>query len=137
MGEAIMKLSKECIDIYSRADALNDGKLIDVSEMAKEAGFKYPTAVTAAVWRKVITPNKIEKYKLGQSENGRLWDVLWMLFNAIRSGGIQGDRGQFGVIINRACENGAMKNETVYLKSICSPGDDARPVVTIMMLNED
>src|SRR3990172_13277670 len=34
---------------YSRADAINDGVLVDVSTLAKEAGIKYPVAVTARV----------------------------------------------------------------------------------------
>jgi hypothetical protein len=35
---------------YTRADALRDGVLIDVSEVAREAGFKWPVALTAADW---------------------------------------------------------------------------------------
>ena len=34
---------------YSRAHALRNGVLIDVSAAAKEAGFKYPVALTVAV----------------------------------------------------------------------------------------
>lgn len=38
------------IHSYSRAQAIEDGVLVDVSSMAKEAGFIWPVAVTAAVW---------------------------------------------------------------------------------------
>ena len=34
---------------YTRADAIRDGMLIDVTETAREAGFKIPVAITAAV----------------------------------------------------------------------------------------
>ena len=40
---------------YSRADAIRDGVLIDVSAVAREAGFKYPVALTAAAWAKCVT----------------------------------------------------------------------------------
>ena len=35
---------------YSRAQAIEDGVLIDVTSMAGEAGFKWPVALTHAVW---------------------------------------------------------------------------------------
>jgi len=37
----------DLIHRYTRADALRDGVLIDVTATAKEAGFKYPVALTA------------------------------------------------------------------------------------------
>ena len=40
----------ELISTYTRAQAIDDGVLIDVSDVAREAGLKYPTAVTQAVW---------------------------------------------------------------------------------------
>jgi hypothetical protein len=33
---------------YSRADAIRDGVLIDVSHAAREAGFQYPVTLTRA-----------------------------------------------------------------------------------------
>jgi hypothetical protein len=38
----------EIISRDSRADAIRDGVLIDVSATAREAGFEYPVALTAA-----------------------------------------------------------------------------------------
>jgi hypothetical protein len=38
------------VSSYSRAEATQDGFLVDVSELAKEQGIKYPTAVTRRVW---------------------------------------------------------------------------------------
>jgi len=69
---------------------------------------------------------------MGQSEAGRLWDVLWMLFVAIkRSPGGQ-DMLHYQLIVS----NG-VKQETVKPKSICGPGDEGEPVLTIMMPRED
>ena len=71
----------ELIHRYTRADALRDGVLIDVSATAREAGFKYPVALTAAAWVKcVAVPSGV----LCQDEAGRLWDVLTMLRCAVR-----------------------------------------------------
>src|SRR5262249_58419319 len=70
---------------YSRADALRDGVLIDVTETAREAGFKHPVALTAAAWAKCVA---VPPGVVCQDEAGRLWDVLFMLHCAIgRSAG--------------------------------------------------
>ena len=42
------KLFGEVIYTYTRAQAIEDGVLIDATEMAKETGFKWPVALTAA-----------------------------------------------------------------------------------------
>lgn len=39
---------------YSRTQAIEDGVLIDVSTAAREAGIKYPCAVTRAVWHTLV-----------------------------------------------------------------------------------
>ena len=58
----------DLIHRYSRADAIRDGVLIDVTEAAREAGFKLPVALTAAAWGKcVAVPPGVEC----QDEAGR------------------------------------------------------------------
>src|SRR5205807_3262267 len=44
----------ELIHCSSRADALADGTLVDVSEVAREAGIRYPVALTRAVWEACV-----------------------------------------------------------------------------------
>ncbi len=113
---------------YTRAQASEDGVLVDVTEMAKEAGFKYPVALTAAVWGDyVCVPEGVEC----QDEEGRLWDILKMLSFAIRKDDA-GSEVSFSLNVNNS---GAP--EPVYLKSVCGPGDDAEPVITIMAPHED
>ena len=71
------------ISAYSRTQAIEDGVLVDVSEMAREVGISVPTAVTAAVWAGFVkVPDGVE----GQDEKGRLWDILNMLYSALRRG---------------------------------------------------
>ena len=38
------------LSAYTRAQAIEDGILVDVSETAREAGFRIPVAVTRTVW---------------------------------------------------------------------------------------
>ena len=38
------------ISAYTRAQAIDDGILVDVSDTAREAGFNIPVAVTRTVW---------------------------------------------------------------------------------------
>lgn len=46
----------DLIHSYTRAQAIDDGVLLDVSNIAKEAGVKYPTALTHVVWSKSRCP---------------------------------------------------------------------------------
>jgi hypothetical protein len=113
----------------TREDLLRDGLLIDVSAPAAEAGFKYPVAIGRAVWDAyVAVPPGVRS----QDESGRLWDILWMLAVAIRRGG-GGDSIRFTVYVR----NDNRRPRPVSLKALCGPGDDAEPVITILMPDED
>ena len=52
--------------------------LVDVSETAKEAGIKFPVALSQRVYSEYVTPDP-RSVPFGQSIAGRLWDVVWML----------------------------------------------------------
>lgn len=72
---------------YSRRQAIADGVLHDVSVVAQEAGFRYPVALTAAAWADCVAW-QARGDGSGQSEAGRLWDVLTMARLAVkRTGG--------------------------------------------------
>ncbi|WP_325176197.1 DUF6573 family protein, partial [Xanthomonas hortorum] len=45
-----MFTASDIIHSHTRANLLEDGDLVDVSALAREAGFKVPVAVTRAVW---------------------------------------------------------------------------------------
>lgn len=66
----------EIIYSYTRAQAIADGVLIDVTPQAQEAGFKIPVAVTAALFHEYIAPPKGTEKSEGQSIEGRLHDSL-------------------------------------------------------------
>lgn len=118
------------ISRYTRAQAVEDGFLVDVSEMAREAGIKYPVALTRAVWDEYVTPDPRSK-KYGQSEAGRLWDTLWMFSIAAR-------RSKGSVFLYRVIYILKEKQRrTIALKAHCGPGDEGEPVITIMKPDED
>ena len=115
---------------YTRAQALADGVLVDVSQMASEAGFRYPTAITADLDAR-LTPNDREQ-SLGQSYDGRLWDVLFLASFAARKLG-RADRGSFEVSLFEAEANPSHRTHrrTLSLWMVVGPGDQGEPVITI------
>ena len=50
MSDTMGDLFGEVISSYSRAQAIEDGALVDVSEMAREAGIKAPICLTQGAW---------------------------------------------------------------------------------------
>lgn len=45
-----MFTSSNLIHSYTRTQAIEDGDLIDVTEIGREAGFRVPVALTRSVW---------------------------------------------------------------------------------------
>ena len=133
---------------YTRAQAIADGVLVDLSQTreVKEAGFRYPLAMTCAAYEACISaggewvaeeegPGEILQLPCGQSSEGRLWDVLTMMRHAIRSAHlINSERVSFSVLVD---VNGDGKHRTVRLWSLVGPGDTRAPVITIMLEGED
>lgn len=114
---------------YTRAQAIEDGVLVDVSTLAAEAGIRYPTAVTRGLWeRHIAVPPRLKGL---QDETGRLWDVLWIFRLAARRGGSE---IVFTVLFAEKRNMPPVKRQ---IKSVCGPGDDAEPVITLMLPDED
>ncbi len=114
---------------YTRAQAIDDGILIDVSELAKEAGFRYPVAMTRTAWSQCV---EVHADDVGQDEIGRLWDVLNVLRHEIRRGG-DGHLIAFDVLVAKC----GRPPRPVSLKSHCGPGDSGEALITIMLPDED
>src|SRR4051812_40695629 len=121
--------SADLIHSYTRAQAIADGTLVDVSSTASEAGIRYPVAVTAAVWARCV---KVPEGVVCQDEAGRLWDVLWLLSLACRK--VDGPELSFGVHVRN--DNRGRMPPLVRLKAVCGPGDAAEPVITVMLPEE-
>ena len=115
---------------YTRADALRDGVLIDVSATAREAGIRWPVALTRAAWERCVA---VPPGVACQDEAGRLWDVCWMLALAARR--CRGAEVRFGVHVRN--DNRDRTPPLVRLKALCGPGDHGEPVLTMMLPDED
>jgi hypothetical protein len=121
----------ECIYSYTRKQAIDDGVLIDVSNLASEVGIRFPVAVTSALYSGHITPSE-DLEQCGQSVSGRLWDVLIMLrFLAANS-----NEATLRFDVFFLMEPGS-EPEPVKIKAMCHPGDNREPVITIMYPEED
>ena len=124
----------ETICVYSRADAIEDGVLIDVTKIAKEAGFKVPVAVTSSVWMDCIVWTD-EDTKTYQDQEGRLWDVIYMANYAARK---DRDSQMIKVELYRVPRQGKeVESLPVELKMVISGGDNGEPVITISQPEED
>lgn len=135
--KTITEVFGEVIHSYTRAQAIADGVLVDISETAREAGFRWPVAVTAAAWADCVEWSEEDsRRQVHQDESGRLWDVLWMAFVAIR-GNATGE-SQLAYQLYRVPRDGeTVEARLTTLKLVAGPGDAGEPVVTIMLPQED
>jgi hypothetical protein len=120
---------------YSRAQAIADGVLIDVSTIAREAGFTVPVAMTSAAWADFVEwSDHDSSLQTHQDESGRLWDVLWMSH-------LVAQRAQGGTVavqfyrVPRGGEDRMPRKTTLHMN--IGPGDAAEPVITLMLPGED
>ena len=115
---------------YTRAQAIADGVLVDVTETAKETGFKLPVVITEALHSR-LTPTKADQ-GLGQDYEGRLWDVLWLAAFTIKLADRGTDTVTFTVALQEVeAKSGQPQNTDLRLRAVCGPGDEGEPVVTI------
>ena len=121
----------ELISRYTRADAIADGVLVDVTTTAKAAGIKYPTAVTQAVFERYV---RVPDGLSDQDEAGRLWDILWLLHVVIGQVTDNTDLLRFTLAVKQTESAGPVPTS---LKAMCHPGDEGEPVITIMLPEED
>ena len=117
---------QDIISQYTRAEAIADGVLIDLTKdfpIVKRV-YKFPVAVTAAVWQILnSTPSEwivgevIALIIASQNNNTRMLDEGSHLFDVTIENAAPSDRHTF--------------------KIVCHPGDDMEPVLTISLPDED
>ena len=117
---------------YSRAQAVADGVLVDVSGIAPElvanAGIKFPVAMTNTVWGEYV---EVPEGVVGQDWKGRLFDILWLFRFAAK--GAATELIYFSVLVR----NDARPPKEVRFKAVCGPDDEGKPCLTIMGETED
>jgi hypothetical protein len=128
----------DLIHVYSREDALNDGNLVDVSEMAREAGFKYKTALTHNAFADCVEWTDEDNKRKGTCQDvpGRLWDVLYMARVAVQRMSGHSDRVRYQ-LYRVPREGTGHKARLVTLEAVIGPGDHGEPVITIQQPGED
>ena len=130
----------DAVFTYTRKQAITDGVLVDMTKdkfgtALHEAGFHRHTAMTATAFAEVI--GDVDSLPSGQDQIGRWWDVLTVMRFAIgaairKSPSVRVDNVPFKVLV----WNGT-KHEAKSLYVNCGPGDNAEPVLTIMLEGED
>ncbi len=120
----------DLIHRYTRAEALEDGTLVDVTETAKGAGFRIPVALTRTAWSDCVAWAEEDNERVVyQDESGRLWDLLWMAINAARRN-TEASRLEFKVLrVPRDSRTGQPVSVTLVLD--IGPEDQGDAVITI------
>ncbi len=68
----------EVIHTYTRKQTIDDGYLVDVSTLAKEAGFVVPVTITREVWTRFVEwPEEKGRIRMKQADSGM--SFLWHL----------------------------------------------------------
>ena len=107
---------------YTWDDAINDGTFIRVDDqIAQEAGFKWPIAVTASLFHQHIKPNK------DTDGTGRMWDILNMFRYAIHNQDNK-NRSRCDFIVKLGREN-----VTLWATVEARTPQNPEPVITIML----
>ena len=128
----------DLISVYTRSDALRDVVLVDVSETAREAGFRWPVAMTRGAYEDCVAWSAEDsRRQTWQDESGRLWDVLTMAKLTARAAAIHDeDARMFGVL--RVPRGGrGVRPRLARLVLRLGPGDLGEPVLTITLPGED
>ena len=128
------ELFGEVIHSYTRAQAIEDGMLVNFSDPESDTAavcrqhYKYPIACTSAVFE--IMQKAVENTRHCNDYAGVLHDMLWMSRNHERQ--LDASTVLFQVIIQ-----GAGRSKYHSFKLIVGPGDAMEPVITIMLPAED
>jgi uncharacterized protein DUF6573 len=122
----------EIVDAYTRADALEDGFLVDITEAAREVGFALPVAMTRPAYEDCVAWTAADADRTGnrlQDARGRLHDVVWMALLAAR-GNRNADELTYQ-LLRVPRDRHRAPPELIALKLHVGPGDDGEPVFTI------
>jgi hypothetical protein len=126
------------ISSYTRAQALEDGDLVDVTQIAAEAGFAVSVALTRATWQDCVAWSDTDTARQTyQDVDGRLWDVVWMAADAVKRSPDTSDKEPLYFRLHRVPRRGRGRlPRLTMLKLLAGAGDEGEPVMTILLPNE-
>jgi len=127
----VTEMFGEVVYQFSRADAISDGTLIDLTANYPEECrlYRYPVTCTAAVWS--LVEQAVADRRQCNSANGVVWDILYMSQRGVIT------RPDDQTVLFKVIITGTGRQRTHTMKAVCYPGDDMEPVITIMLLHED
>jgi hypothetical protein len=114
----------EIIFAYTRAQAIADGALVDVSNRAKRFAIRFPVALTTALYAAITRDADTDAAK-------HLCVDLLLITMRRKIAAATGptDRIDFTVKIPQA--------PAIDVYALCTPGDTSDPVITVMLPHED
>lgn len=123
---------------YTRKQAVADGEQIllngEFGQIAKDLGFTIPIYVTRLAWADAVAWEDDGHSRYGQSETGRLHDVMSVLRMTI-NGARRGARHlKFSVQVVEP--NGSRAVKTLYAEVGPADIDDPSPAMTIMVSDD-
>lgn len=124
------------IHVVTRKQLIEDGSLIDVSELGREAGFRVSVAVTREVWADCVEwSDEDSRRQTHQDQDGRLWDVLFMA----KTCAVNNRRAQSALFaLYRVPRGGTGHTASLtHLKLVLSADDDGKPCFTILEPDQD
>jgi hypothetical protein len=115
----------ESISSYSRAEAIEDGVLVDMSQepfgsLARAAGIVWPIALTATAFAAFVEISDAAGHCC-QDVKGRWWDVVWMFRQTRREVSPLEARWKLAV----RDPDGRLRQKE--LKCVSGPADDGSP----------
>lgn len=122
----------DVIHSYTRAQAISDGVLVDVSQEARALGFKYPVALTGTLNSQYVEcPESMQA--AGWNTAARLFDLLVSLIKRIKE--IHGSTAELHFQFSVDMEESGRTDVPVW--ACVNGGDSGEPVITIMLEGED
>jgi len=124
----------DIIHSYTRADAIADGSLIDISaDIRAECGIRFPIALTRAVWNEYVrVPEELTNL---QDEPGRLADILVMFHHAAKHAPQGVERIIFHVIMQQQPQQPLPP--PITLQAVIDGGDDGKGAITVLLPDAD
>jgi len=126
----------EAVYTYTRQQAIQDGVLVDMDQgafkdLAREAGYQWPIAMTRAAYEHHVALTPAAK-RACNDLIGRYWDILWMMRGPLRN-----SYGKPECLFQFLCVVKRVRPTLCTLKVVSGPADDGSPCLTIMLPEED
>jgi hypothetical protein len=124
----------EIISMYTRAQAIEDGILVDMTQepfgaLAREAGLKWPIAMAMTAFMDFVAVSDASDAKghAGQDVKARWWDAVFMFRRTRRT--ISPLEARWSLCVQDP--DGRVRKKE--LKCVSGPADDGEPCLTFML----